>query len=582
MEINKCIRTIEEVNKSKDFWCLPLHSALTSNEQKKVFNRPPKGSRKIVVSTNVAETSITIPDCVVVIDSGRSKTMFFDSKINSTKLIENWCSKAEIGQRRGRSGRITSGNCYHLYTKETVQSMLDQPIPEIKRTRLENLYLVVKSMGIDKVEAFLNSGLDPPDQTSLAKSKQFLLDIGALEEMDDAMTNISHLGKYLSLLPTDLQSGKLLILGCIFGCLDTCLTIAAISITGSPFKGSFEEREKVKQIQNGFSMNQGDMIAMVRAYNEYMKLKKNGGSAKKFLNENYLSFLTMKEITTTRGQYINILQDIGFVPLHYKGLEDSKLNKNNEKYFIVRSIMTGSFYPQLARVQLPDPKFFQTAAGAVSVDPDAKSTKFWIRNEEFINKLNNGDREDNPSCAEVFPCSRAFIHPSSVLFSIPELELLQSIATEEFTNEDGSIDFAKAQLAYKIDFTPSVSSTSANSMVKAPFMIYNSSHHTSKLFLRDVTPTSTLAVLLFGGPIGYDLASGSKGKTSPGIVLDCVWPIRTWCKNGVLIKRLRHLLDGVIEQRLSSPNYSGKNDSRGSEDSSVDDILTVVERILYL
>ncbi|CAH2350524.1 putative ATP-dependent RNA helicase [[Candida] railenensis] len=589
MEINKCIRSIEDEfrknSSKKDCWCLPLHSTLTSNEQKRVFLKSPnKQTRKIVVSTNVAETSITIPDCVVVIDSGRSKMMHFDSEINSTKLIENWCSKAEIGQRRGRSGRITNGNCYHLYTQGTVNSMLDQPIPEIKRTRLENLYLVVKSMGIDKVENFLNSGLDPPSQASLLKSRQFLIDIGALEEGGSDDTSISHLGKYLSLLPTDLQCGKLLILGCIFGCLETCLTIASISITGSPFKASFEERDNLKKVQNKFSIDQGDIIAMVRAYDEYIALKEarsGAGSSKKFLNENYLSFMTMKEITATRGQYINILQDIGFVPLKYNKTRDSTLNKNNDKDFIIRSIMTGAFYPQLARVQLPDRKFLQTSAGAVAVDPDARKTKFWIRNEVYMNSSgstkDNSNEEDKED--ELLPSSRAFIHPSSVLFSVPESEILNSINSEEYTNEDGSIDFAKAQQNYKIDFTPTVSnSKSSNSMIRAPFMVYNSSSHTSKLYLRDVTPTSTLAVLLFGGQIGFDLSNKfSERNTSPGIILDCVWPIRTWCKNGVLIKRLRHLLDEVIEKKLSQPQYS-----EASTHPSIEDTLKIVERILYI
>ncbi|CAK7902310.1 putative ATP-dependent RNA helicase YLR419W [[Candida] anglica] len=568
MEINKCIRAIEKQNGSK-FWCLPLHSALSSADQKRVFKNPPAGSRKIVVSTNVAETSITIPDCVVVIDSGRSKSMFFDSNINSTKLIENWCSKAEIGQRRGRSGRITNGNCYHMYSRDTVAEMLDQPIPEIKRTRLENLFLVVKSMGIDKVEAFLNSGLDPPDQSSLAKSKQFLIDIGALEESEA----VSNLGRYLSLLPTDLQSGKLLILGCIFGCLETCLTIAAISTTGSPFRGSFEERDKIKQIQSSFANNQGDVIAMVRAFDAYTKVKSESGQAqqKKFLNDNYLSFLTLKEIATTKNQYVSILQDIGFVPLKYRA-DDLKLNKNNENYSIIRAIITGSFYPQLARVQLPNPKFLKSSVGSVAVDPDAKETKFWIRNETYVNNLNN-DVED----PDVLPASRAFIHPSSVLFSNSNASLDSIPNIEEFTNEDGTIDFAKAQQVYKVDFTPSAPGSS-NSMIKSSFVMYNASHHTSKLYLRDITSTSTLAVLLFGGQIAYDLSSGlSSGKTSPGIVLDSVWPIRTWCKNGVLLKRLRHLLDGVIEERLSSPYYVD-----GEKKRSSDDILSIVEKILHL
>lgn len=570
MEINQSIRQIERAftDCGKKSWCLPLHSALSSTDQKRVFKASSKGVRKIVVSTNVAETSITIPDCVVVIDSGRSKMLFFDSNLNTTKLIENWCSRAEVSQRRGRSGRITNGNCYHLYTRDTEVEMLDQPIPEIKRTRLENLYLIVKAMGISKVEEFLNGGLDQPDQLSLSKSRKILNEIGALNK-----DNLSHLGKYLSLLPTDLYSGKLLILGCIFGCLETCLTLASIKSAGSPFLNSFENRDKIKQIQNSFSKGHGDLIGMTNAFNKYEEIKGESKNAKKFLSENFLSYLTLKEIASTRSQYISILKDIGFVALNYssKLTGDNAykyLNRNCENYAIIRAIITAAFYPQIARVQLPDPKYVQSLVGAVEVDPDAKQTKFWIRNENYIDKINN-----NMDPKDSLPASRAFLHPSSVLFETSTDEsIIPKI--EDFSNEE---EINKVRQMYK-DLKPKVSGTSTIS--KASFVVYGTSHFTQKLYLRDVTPTSTLATLLFGGDIAYDMTSHVvSGKTSPGIVLDNWMPIRTWCKNGVLIKRLRILLDSLIEEKMSSPHYSGGG--YNSTDSD-DELLRVIERILTL
>jgi len=571
MEINQCIRHIESIfdSNGKKKWCLPLHSALSSMDQKRVFKIPPKDTRKIVVSTNVAETSITIPDCVVVIDSGRSKTLYFDSKIHTTKLIENWCSKAEVSQRRGRSGRIMNGNCYHLYTQETEEEMLDQPIPEIKRTRLENLYLVVKAMGIKKVEEFLNGGLDPPDQQSLSKSKKILTDIGALQN-----DNLSHLGKYLSMLPTDLLSGKLLIFGCIFGCLETCLTLAAIRSSGSPFLNNFENRDKIKLIQNSFARGQGDLIGMTNAFKHYENLKNESKSAKKFLNENFLSYLTLKEIASTRTQYVSILKDIGFVAINYNPKNTShenykSLNRNNENYSIVRAIITSAFYPQIARIQLPDPKYVQSLVGAVEIDPDAKQTKFWIRNENYIENINNG-----VGANDILPATRAFLHPSSVLFETNNLNDSNAPSNEDFSNEE---DVDKVRQMYK-DLKPKVSGTSK--VAKSTFVAYGTSHYTQKLYLRDITPTSTIAALLFGGDIAYDMTSHvTTGKSSPGIILDNWMPIRTWCKNGVLIKRLRILLDSLIEDRLSNPHYSGDED--GSANSN-DEILAVIERILNI
>ncbi|RLV94925.1 putative ATP-dependent RNA helicase [Spathaspora sp. JA1] len=556
MEINQTVRAINNTFQSKVL-TLPLHSALTSNEQRRVFKTPPKGTRKVVVSTNVAETSITIPDCVVVIDTGRSKNMFFDVKLNTTKLIENWCSQAEIAQRRGRSGRITNGNCYHLYTQTTVDSMIPQPIPEIKRTRLENLYLVVKAMGISQVEEFLQSGLDAPDSTSLSTSRKFLHDLGAL--VDD---KLSHLGEYLSYLPTDPASGKLLILGCIFGCVDVCLTLAAISSTGSPFINSFDNRDKIKQTQRKFAGDQGDLVAMVNAYSMYQEYKEQGKNTKKFIADNFLSYTTLNDITSTRSQYVSLLKDLGFVPIHYKSTE-SKLNRNGNNSFIIRAIVTGAFYPQVARVQYPDPKYFKSAQGSIAMDPDARSIKFWVRNEEYMKEIDQG-KDINE-----LPASRVFIHPSSVIFNDNNSNFtVDEDFLAKISNEDGTIDYQQAREL--MNLTPQVSSSSQT--LRSSFVAFRSSHHTTKLYVRDVTPTTTLITLLFGGEIQYNLSDINKTTSSPGIVVDSWLPIRTWCKNAVLIKRLRKLVDGLIEERLRNPQY--ENELMGANN---DDILTIIE-----
>lgn len=554
MEISQCIRAIEKV---MDAWCLPLHSALTSKDQKRVFSTPPKGLRKIVVSTNVAETSITIPDCVVVIDSGRSKQVFYDSNVNSTKLVENWCSYAEVMQRRGRSGRITAGTCYHLYTKETEREMIRHPVPEIRRIRLENLYLIVKSMGISNVEGFFSGGLDVPDASALQKSQAVLKEIGALTESG----TLSHLGKYLSYLPTDLASGKLLIYGCIFGCVEICLTLASIMSAGSPFLNSFELRDQIKQAKAAFAQNHGDLIGAALAYTEYEHVRRNG-NAKRFIADNHLSFIALREISSNRAQFLSNLKDMGFIPLNYSASGHS--NRNNGNLALVRAIITGAFYPNIARVQLPDPKYVQLSVGAIEQDPDFRQVKYWVRNDQYVDKIRRNDNLDGD-----LPANRAFIHPLSLMFTriqktldIPDLD--------KYKREDGTIDLEQARLHYKPDLTPQA--PQGLLQFKHTFVVYAGSSYTDKLNLQDVTPTSTLAVLLFGGQIRYDLSNlVAQNQKSPGIVLDHWVPIRTWCKNGVLIKRIRVLIDQVIENILSSPNEtSGANA----------EILSVVENML--
>lgn len=548
LEISKCIQRIELVFGDRNVWCLPLHSTLSLKDQTRVFKTPPAGTRKIVVSTNIAETSITIPDCVAVVDSGRGKSVHFDAQANTSRLVESWCSRAEMKQRRGRSGRIQRGTCYHLYTQQTEQSVLAQPIPEIKRVRLENLYLVVKAMGIRNVEEFLNSGLDPPEMSSLKKAQMMLAEMGALTV--NTTEELTHLGRYLSFIPTDLQSGKLLILGCIFGCVEICLTLAAISSSGLPFINKVDVGDAVRQAKARIGQNQGDLIAAALAYHEYDELPRE--KRKKYIADNYLSYMTLQDIGSTRSQYLLILKEIGFVPFGYRKPQ----NETKSNFQLIRAIITGAFSLQLSRVQLPDPKYAQTLGGAVEMDPDARQTKFWIRNEKYIDQITNDSGNDE------LPASRVFIHPSSVIFNSSAGASLPNI--EELTLEDGTIDLDKAR---------SLTTSNTKAVHKSPFVVYNSSSFTSKHYLRDVTPTSTIAALLFGGDIAYDISSHvASGNKCPGIVLDRWQPIRTWCKNGVLIKRLRILLDQVIEHRLSNPNAGVASDDQA--------ILNVVTAIL--
>lgn len=550
-EINTCCRNIKSSRESQNFVVLPLHSALTPDAQKSVFKRFP-GKRKIVVSTNIAETSITIDDCVATIDSGRVKTMFYDAKTNTTRLVETFVSKAEAKQRRGRAGRVRAGHSYKLFSKTRYEEMPAQPTAEIKRVPLESLYLSVKSMGIKDVVAFLGSGLDPPPLDALKKSEQLLTTSGLLSEEDNLLTE---LGKFIGLMPVmDHKHGKLLIYSIIFGCTDFGVnTVAVLSIGGSPFIVTQENRDEIKKLCQQYSSS-GDLLAYVEVVRRYLSLE-DGASRRKFMGENHLSFNKMKEITSSRAQLLSILKDIGFVPMSYSMGSSDYLNRNGNNTEIIKCILTGAFYPQVARIQHPDQKFINTSAGAIEKDPEARMIKYWIRNEEYINQL-YGLAKDSEVTNTSLPATRAFLHPSSIFFStknddVSELAGLHEMLSSEKPEKGGS----------------------GQNVLKAPFAVFNSSHSTNKLYLRDITPTSTLALLLFGGAIKYDLQGT---EHSPGIVVDNWLPVRTWCKNGVLLKELRTLLDNVIKQKLEQPEYNTSQESTHSGD----DVLTIVEEIV--
>ncbi|CCH62145.1 hypothetical protein TBLA_0G02030 [Henningerozyma blattae CBS 6284] len=563
-EINKCCRMLSSTVTGLEV--LPLHSALSPDDQKRVFKNF-KSRRKVVVSTNIAETSITIDDCVCTIDTGKAKTMFYNPKDNTTRLTESFISQAESKQRRGRAGRVREGMSFKLFSRRLYEEdMVAMPAPEIKRVSLESLYLSVKSMGIKNVKEFLRTGLESPPLDALNRAEKMLQTIGLVNEYDSTLTE---LGKYVSLMPVmDSKHGKLLVYSIIFGCADIgILLVSLLGIGAMPFVGGSDNRDNIRQIMSKYN-KKGDLLAMVEIVSKYLNIE-NPSEKRSYMNENYLSFNKMRELKSLTTQYYSILKDVGFLPMNYKPHYSEYLNRNSKNLDIISAILIGASYPNVASVELPDPKFLATAQGAIEKDPEATSIKYWIRNEQYIDKLDELEEEENNSTTNqksIFdlrnsmplPKTRAFIHPSSITFSS------KNIAPEEVQL---LLDNQQPILKKSTDMVA----------LKYPFMIYNSAHTTSKLFLSNITPVNTLSVLLFGGPLHYEI---SEKIHSPGIILDNWLPIRTWCKNGLLIKELRNLLDESINSKLENPDYSNMKDN--SKNDKAEFVLDLVEKIILM
>ena len=168
----------------------PLHSSLSNAEQTAIFQRPPKGKRKIVLSSNIAETSITIDDVVFVIDSGRVKENRYDDLNKMPTLTECWVSKASARQRKGRAGRVKPGFCWHLYSSHTHDNVLDDyQLPEMLRVGLEDLILQILILDLGSPVSFLAKAVNPPTELSVKNALQLLESLGAAEVDWDADTS---------------------------------------------------------------------------------------------------------------------------------------------------------------------------------------------------------------------------------------------------------------------------------------------------------------------------------------------------------------------------------------------------------
>jgi len=379
-EINRACNALRSMS---TLHVLPLHASLETREQKKVFANPLPGKRKIVVATNVAETSITIDDIVAVIDSGRVKETSFDPQNNMRKLEETWASLAACKQRRGRAGRVQAGKCYKLYTRNLEAHMAERPDPEIRRVPLEQLCLAVRAMGIRDVSHFLSRAPTPPEATAVEGAITLLRRMGALD--GDELTA---LGEQLALIPADLRCGKLMVFGSIFGCLGDCVTIAAILSTKSPFLSPSEKRDEAKEAKMRFARGDGDLLTDLRAFQEWDAMITDRTIPQRrirsFCDENFLSFTTLSDIASTRAQFFSALSEMGIRETPSGATPSMAL---------LRALTASAFSPQIARIQFPDKKFATSVSGAVELDPEAKTIRYFAQE--------NG---------------RVFIHPSSTMF----------------------------------------------------------------------------------------------------------------------------------------------------------------------
>lgn len=499
LEINRTIDAVRGMVPNAHV--LPLHASLMPIEQRRVFPPAPKGKRKVIAATNVAETSITIEDVVAVIDCGKVKETSFDSQNNMIKLEEVWASRAACKQRRGRAGRVKAGECYKLYTRNAEIKMAERPEPEIRRVPLEQLCLSVRAMGIVDVSDFLASALTPPDNLAVESAIDLLGRIGALD--GDELTA---LGRHLSMIPADLRCGKLMVYGATFGCLEACLTIAAILTVKTPFISPQPKREESKAARTSFAPGHGDLICDLRAYESWSQMKTTSTyyDQRTWCDHNYLSPQILSDISSNRIQYLSSLKECAFLPhtYHYPSPSPSSLNAHNSSNALIRALIAGAFNPQLARIAFPDKKFAPSVSGAVELDPDARTIKFY--------------NQDN---------GRVFVHPSSTLFG--------------------------AQIY------PGGSE----------YIAYFNKMATSKIFIRELTPFNTYSLLMFSGPIALD----TLGR---GLVVDGWLRLRGWARIGVLVSRLRMMLDVVLARKVEDPGGNWGGEGQGEE------LVGVVRRLV--
>ncbi|KAL7642303.1 UNVERIFIED_CONTAM: hypothetical protein RMT77_006864 [Armadillidium vulgare] len=296
-EIDDCVQMLRDQlkNLKKGVPCLvlPMHGSLPNQDQLKVFQSAPLGTRKIVVATNIAETSVTIPNIVYVIDCGFVKLRIYNPKSYSDSLIITATSKASAIQRAGRAGRTQPGKVYRLYPEEEYSKFDDTTQPEMVRTNLNSAVLSLMALGIDNMLRF--DFPSPPPSSHLVSALNELFALGALN--DEGQLS-DPLGKQMAELPLIPQLSKMLLISGDYGCSEEIMSIISMLQVQNIFIFPSGKRMEAKILHRKFQVSEGDLITFLNIFAEFEDQKEQ----KKWCSENFLNYRALLRAKEMRNR----------------------------------------------------------------------------------------------------------------------------------------------------------------------------------------------------------------------------------------------------------------------------------------
>ncbi len=268
---------------------LPLYARLSIREQQRVFQ--PGSKRRIVIATNVAESSLTVPGIRFVIDPGTARISRYSPRSKTQRLPIEAVSRASADQRKGRCGRIGPGICVRLFSEEDYEARDRYTVPEIQRTNLAAVILQTKALRLGPIERF--PFLDPPKPDAVRDGYRTLIELGAI----DAKGELTEVGRQLSRLPVDPRFGRMILAAAQEGCLPEVLVIAAALAVQDPRERPLEKQEAADACHAQRADDQSDFIAHLKLWDFYHKLKSelSHNQLRKACRQNFLSFNRMRE-----------------------------------------------------------------------------------------------------------------------------------------------------------------------------------------------------------------------------------------------------------------------------------------------
>lgn len=285
---------------------LPLYSRLSNAEQNKVF--APHAGRRIVLSTNVAETSITVPNIGYVIDTGLARISRYSVRTKVQRLPVEGISKASARQRAGRCGRVAPGVCIRLYSELDFNRRPDYTEPEILRTNLAAVILQMTGLRLGEVARF--PFVEPPDQRQINDGYRLLEELGALQQR----TQLTDIGRQLLRLPVDPSIGRMIVAAQHFGCLREMLIVAAALSVQDVWTRPHDQQQAADEARKRFQHDTSDFLSLVRLWDacEQQRADMSGNAFRQWLLENFVSFLRYLEWRDVHRQLKLLAQEFGW------------------------------------------------------------------------------------------------------------------------------------------------------------------------------------------------------------------------------------------------------------------------------
>mmetsp|Transcript_14100 Transcript_14100/g.19418 ORF Transcript_14100/g.19418 Transcript_14100/m.19418 type:complete len:565 (+) Transcript_14100:297-1991(+) len=308
---------------------VPLFAALPPAQQLKAFVPAPPQTRKVILATNIAETSVTISGVRFVVDPGLLKARGFNPKTGVESLVITPVSKAHATQRAGRAGREGPGKCFRLYTEDTYDELAQAPIPEIKRCSLNNVVLQLKALGIQDVLGF--EFLDPPPRDAVVRALEVLLSLGALDEGGGLAVPR---GEQMARLPLDPQAARVLLAASETGCLVEALGVLAMLSSEPPFYTPRDMQAEAAAAHARFHSPHGDHLTLLNVLRDFLETPPSGKHRSQFASEHFLNLRALRHAADIHKQ----------LEAHCVGMKLPLKSCGNDSVPLRRSLVAGYFF----------------------------------------------------------------------------------------------------------------------------------------------------------------------------------------------------------------------------------------------